>query len=66
MASAGDALVAAALVPRMVAVAHLLGENLPARVGLLRAALDSLDGVAGRGSRARAARFGHGRRLPGG
>ena len=47
MASAGDALVAAALVPRMVAVAHLLGENLPARVGLLQAALDSLDGVAG-------------------
>ncbi len=34
MASAGDARAAAALVPRMVAVAHLLGENLPARVGL--------------------------------
>ena len=47
MASAGDARAAAALVPRMVAVAHLLGENLPARVGLLQAALDSLDGVAG-------------------
>jgi DNA-binding CsgD family transcriptional regulator len=31
----------------MVAVAHLLGENLPGRVGLLQAALDSLDGVAG-------------------
>jgi len=26
-------------------VAHLLGENLPVRVGLLQAALDSLDGV---------------------
>ena len=46
MASAGDARAAAALVPRMVAVAHLLGENLPVRVGLLQAALDSLDGVA--------------------
>ena len=46
-ASAGDARAAAALVPRMVAVAHLLGENLPVRVGLLQAALDSLDGVAG-------------------
>ena len=46
-ASAGDARAAAALVPRMVAVAHLLGENLPGRVGLLQAALDSLDGVAG-------------------
>jgi len=33
MASAGDARAAAALVPRMVAVAHLLGENLPVRVG---------------------------------
>ena len=46
-ASVGDARAAAALVPRMVAVAHLLGENLPVRVGLLQAALDSLDGVAG-------------------
>ncbi len=46
-ASAGDARAAAALVPRLVAVAHLLGENLPVRVGLLQAALDSLDGVAG-------------------
>jgi DNA-binding CsgD family transcriptional regulator len=46
-ASAGDARAAAALVPRMAAVAHLLGENLPARVGMLQAALDSLDGVAG-------------------
>jgi DNA-binding CsgD family transcriptional regulator len=45
-ASAGDARAAAALVPRMVAVAHLLGENLPVRVGMLQAALDSLDGVA--------------------
>src|SRR5690242_1806884 len=47
MASAGDARAAAALVPRMVAIAHLLGENLPGRVGLLYAALESLDGVAG-------------------
>jgi DNA-binding CsgD family transcriptional regulator/tetratricopeptide (TPR) repeat protein len=46
-ASAGDARAEAALVPRMVAVAHLLGENLPVRVGMLQAALDSLDGVAG-------------------
>ena len=46
-ASAGDVRAAAALVPRIVAVAHLLGENLPVRVGLLQAALDSLDGVAG-------------------
>ena len=49
-AGAGDARAAAALVPRMVAVAHLLGENLPVRVGMLQAALDSLDsldGVAG-------------------
>jgi ATP/maltotriose-dependent transcriptional regulator MalT len=46
-ASAGDARAAAALVPRLVAVAHLLGENLPVRVGLLQTALDSLDGVAG-------------------
>jgi tetratricopeptide (TPR) repeat protein len=46
MAEAGDPRAAAALVPRMVAVAHLLGENLPVRVGMLQAALDSLDGVA--------------------
>ena len=46
-ASAGDARAAASLVPRMVAVAHLLGENLPVRVGMLQAALDSLDGMAG-------------------
>ena len=46
-AGAGDARAAAALVPRMVAVAHLLGESLPVRVGMLQAALDSLDGVAG-------------------
>src|SRR5690349_18958963 len=46
-ACAGDARAAAALVPRMVAAAHLLGETLPVRVGMLQAALDSLDGVAG-------------------
>ena len=46
-AAAGDVRAAAALVPRMVAVAHLLGTGLDARVGTLQAALDSLDGVAG-------------------
>jgi DNA-binding CsgD family transcriptional regulator len=46
---AGDVRAAAALVPRMAAAAHLLGEGLDARVGLLQAALDSLDGVAGAG-----------------
>jgi DNA-binding CsgD family transcriptional regulator/tetratricopeptide (TPR) repeat protein len=45
--SAGDMRAAAALVPRMVAVAHLLGEGLDARVGTLQAGLDSLDGVDG-------------------
>jgi len=45
-ASAGQARTAAGLVPRMVAVAHLLGAGLDARVGTLQAALDSLDGVA--------------------
>ncbi|MDX6389100.1 MAG: hypothetical protein QOJ73_163 [Streptosporangiaceae bacterium] len=45
--SAGDRRAAAALVPRMVEVAHLLGDGLEARVGMLQAALDSLDGVAG-------------------
>ena len=44
---AGDVRAAAALAPRMAAVAHLLGEGLDARVALLQAALDSLDGVAG-------------------
>ena len=37
---------AAALAPRMAAVAHLLGEGLDARVDTLQAALDDLDGVA--------------------
>jgi DNA-binding CsgD family transcriptional regulator/tetratricopeptide (TPR) repeat protein len=46
-ASAVDVRAAAALVPRMVAVGHLLGENLPVRVSMLQAALDSLDGVPG-------------------
>jgi DNA-binding CsgD family transcriptional regulator len=43
---AGDMRAAAALAPRMAAVAHLLGEGLDARVGTLQAALDDLDGVA--------------------
>ena len=46
-ARAGDVRAAAALVPRMVAVAHLLGDGLDARVGTLQTALDSLDRVAG-------------------
>jgi DNA-binding CsgD family transcriptional regulator len=45
--AAGDVRAAAALVPRMVAVAHLLGAGLDARAGTLQAALDSLDTVAG-------------------
>jgi DNA-binding CsgD family transcriptional regulator len=45
--TAGDVPTAAALVPRMVAVGHLLGENLATRVGLLQAALDGLDGWPG-------------------
>jgi DNA-binding CsgD family transcriptional regulator len=45
--TAGDLRAAAALVPRMVGVAHLLGTGLADRVGTLRAALDSLEGVAG-------------------
>ena len=44
---AGDVRAAAALLPRMAAVAHLLGEGLEARIGMLQAALDELDGVAG-------------------
>jgi DNA-binding CsgD family transcriptional regulator len=47
LAGAGDVQAAAALAPRMVAVAHLLGTSLDARIGTLQAALDSLDGVAG-------------------
>jgi len=46
---AGDVRAAAALAPRMAAVAHLLGEGLDARVAVLRAALDSLDEMAGAG-----------------
>jgi DNA-binding CsgD family transcriptional regulator/tetratricopeptide (TPR) repeat protein len=44
--AAGDVRAAATLVPRMVAVAHLLGEDLAARTAMLQAALDSLDAVA--------------------
>ena len=43
--AAGDVRAAAALVPRMVAVAHLLGEDLDARTVMLQTALDSLDAV---------------------
>ena len=45
--AAGDVRAAAALVPRMVAVEHLLGAALEARAGALQAALDSLDTVPG-------------------
>jgi len=44
-AEAGDVRAAAALVPRMVAVGHLLGHGLTSRVGALQAALDSLAGL---------------------
>ena len=46
-ASAGDVRAAAALVPRMVAVAHLLGTGLDARVGTLQEALDTLEAIGG-------------------
>ena len=42
----GEVRAAAALVPRMVAVTHLLGEGLEVRLGTLQVALDSLDDVA--------------------
>jgi hypothetical protein len=47
MADSGEVRGAAALVPRMVAVAHLVGEGLDARVITLQAAMDSLDDVPG-------------------
>jgi DNA-binding CsgD family transcriptional regulator len=43
--AAGDVRGAAALVPRMVAVGHLLGDDLTIRVRSLQAALDSLTGL---------------------
>ena len=43
----GDVRRAAALVPRLVAVDHLLGAALDARVARLQAALDGLDGMTG-------------------
>ncbi|MEP7026379.1 MAG: AAA family ATPase, partial [Actinomycetota bacterium] len=52
-AGAGDVRGAAALVPRMVEAAHLLGEGLDARIGVLQAALGTLFGVPG-ADRARA------------
>ena len=45
--SSGDVRAAAALTPRMVAVAHVLGVRLDTRVIMLQSALDSLDAVAG-------------------
>ena len=62
-AGAGDVRAAAALAPRMAAVAHLLGEDLDARVGTLQAALDDLDGSGRRGSGAGPAALRHGRCL---
>ena len=47
ISAAGEVRGAAALVPRMVAVAHLLGAGLDPRVAALQRALDSLDSVAG-------------------
>jgi DNA-binding CsgD family transcriptional regulator len=47
VSTTGDARAAAALVPRMVAVGHLLGDGLDARVGMLRAALDGIAEVPG-------------------
>jgi DNA-binding CsgD family transcriptional regulator len=47
ISAAGEVRGAAALVPRMVAVAHLLGAGLDTRVGTLQRALDTLDEVAG-------------------
>jgi DNA-binding CsgD family transcriptional regulator/tetratricopeptide (TPR) repeat protein len=44
---AGDVRAAAAMAPRMAAVAHLLGVGLDARIDTLQTALDDLDGVAG-------------------
>ena len=44
---AGDRLAAAAVVPRLVAVAHLLGEDLDRRVGRLQDALATVDGTVG-------------------
>jgi DNA-binding CsgD family transcriptional regulator len=44
---AGEARAAAALAPRMAAVAHLLGESLDARVARLQTALDDLDDLDG-------------------
>ena len=46
--SARDMRAAAALAPRMVAVAHLLGEGPDARIGTLQAALDDLNEVGRR------------------
>jgi DNA-binding CsgD family transcriptional regulator len=46
-AESGDVRAAAALVPRMVAVGHLLGDDLATRIDLLQAALDSLAGLPG-------------------
>ena len=45
--SAGDVRAAAALAPRLAAVAHLLGDDLETRIGTLQAALDDLDEVVG-------------------
>ncbi len=47
ISAAGEVRAAAALVPRMVAVAHLLGAGLDSRIDTLQRALDSLDQVAG-------------------
>jgi DNA-binding CsgD family transcriptional regulator len=45
--SAGAAIAAAALVPSMVATAHLLGESLDSRTRRVHTAMASIDGLAG-------------------
>ena len=59
---AGDVRAAAALVPRITSVGHLLGDRLETRIDALQAALASLDGTAGRA--AEQARTGPPRRHP--
>jgi ATP/maltotriose-dependent transcriptional regulator MalT len=49
ISEAGDRKAAAALIPRMVAVGHLLGDGLEIRIRTLQAAMDSLDGVSDAG-----------------
>ena len=65
IASAGEVRAAAALVPRMVAVAHLLGEGLEVRLGTLQRRWTAWT-TCRRGPRAGPAALRHGRCLPAG